>query len=555
MATFEEILQKIGVSPETLEQAKKQQQEQGGTLREQLIALGEFTEQSFGARVAQFLRVPYLSVQNRQIPHDVLKFLPQEKAEKYLALPIEFDKKNRRLTVAMADPTDMSAIDNLKFAVGHTIIPRYTPEEELRDKLQHEYAQFAERELVASLKKERTGRDDSVSAVVDVQALLNADQAVSKLLGQLLSLAAAEHASELAMKPARDRGVIVMTAQGKTRELIQLPLKSLDDLLTRLKRVLSVESSEPALAYVNGYALLVFGNQQERDLAYLWHVGLNGEEVILRCACRDELPTLADFDLLPQAQRDLQSALQCQTGAIVTTGTTQSGVGATRYLLLNLLKETTGQIASIESPMFIALPCITQGAVAQEAGYRYDDYLNYAQAQRPRVVMIDHLFDNAMIEAALRLASSALVVSSIEAADAASAIMKLRGFAGTLPIINRVRCVTSQRMVKKICDACKEQVALSDAHREKLGLNAGDDCYAGKGCDQCGGTGYNGAAYLFEAMPINESLIPAISESETAKDLRAVMAEQGMVSLRDDGMRKVKLGVTTIQEVLKATML
>jgi len=555
MATFEEILQKIGVSPESLEKAQQQQQEQGGFLREHLIALGEFTEQTFASKISQLLRVPYVNVQNLDIPHDVLKFLPREQAEKYLALPIEFDKKNRRLTIVMADPTDMSALDEVKFRVGHTLTPRFAPEEELREKMERAYAAFTERELVASLKSAQPRGHESY-ATVDGQALLNADQPVIKLIGQLLSFACDENASQLDIKHGRDRGVLFLTSQGKTREVAQIPLKTLHDLFARLKRLLGIETAETAPACMKGHTILTFGSQKERDLSYLWYMGVFGEEMVVKFQEQKELPAITDFDLHPRTLRDLQSALRAKTGAILVSGTTQSNLAATRYALLSAVRESHGYAMTIESPIYTALNGIIQGEASLEAGDGYDEYVRDLLAQKPPVAMLDQLFDREMTAAVMRLSASTLVLASIGAADTASALVKLRAF-GEAPefVANRVRCITSQRLVKKICDACKEQVELSDTHREKLGLQPNETCYAGKGCERCGQTGYNGITFLFEVFPFGDTLVSAMTGAASAREIRAMLAEEGIPSLRDDGMQKVKQGVTTIQEVLRATMI
>ena len=554
MATFEEILQKIGVSPETLEQARQQQQEQGGFLREHLLALGELTEQTFATKISQLLRMPYVNVQNLDIPHDVLKFLPREQAEKYLALPIDFDKKNRRLTIVMADPTDMSVLDEVKFRVGHTLNPRFAPEDELREEIERAYAAFTERELVASLKSAQP-RDHESYATVDGQALLNADQPVLKLIGQLFAFACEENASQLDIKHGRDRGMLLITAQGKTRELAQLPLKPLHDLVTRLKRMLGIETAETATACAKGHTILTLGSQKAHDLSYLCYAGVFGEEMIVKFQDQKELPSIADFDMLPRTLRDLQSALRATTGAIVVSGTMQSGLAAMRCAVLSALIESRGYAISVEFPIYAALSGAIQGETSLAAGDGYADYLRDLLAQKPPVAMVDQLFDREMASAVLHVAASAIVVTSISAADVASAIVRLRAFDAPEFVASRVRCVTSQRLVKKICDACKERVELSDAHREKLGLRHDETCYIGKGCDQCGQTGYNGSTFLLEVFPCGDALVSAMTGTASAREIRALLAEEGIPSLRDDGMQKVKQGVTTIQEVLRATMI
>jgi type II secretory ATPase GspE/PulE/Tfp pilus assembly ATPase PilB-like protein len=197
---------------------------------------------------------------------------------------------------------------------------------------------------------------------------------------------------------------------------------------------------------------------------------------------------------------------------------------------------------------------VAQGQVSPEAGHTYAEYLTALLVSQPDVAMIDTFFERETLADLFRLASSTLILSAMPALDTATAALKLMLLSSPQLVADHVTCITSQRLVKRICEACKDTIALADSYRQKLGLAADDVCYAGKGCEQCHYTGYAGLVPIFEILPCTEEIRQALLASSSAKKLRHVMAETGVSSLREDGMRRVKQGVTTVQEVLRATM-
>jgi type IV pilus assembly protein PilB len=240
---------------------------------------------------------------------------------------------------------------------------------------------------------------------------------------------------------------------------------------------------------------------------------------------------------------------------VLATGTAKSGLTTTLYALLKTVSKPHRNVLSVEDPIESVIVGVTQGQVDEEAGHTYEQYIQYAINQRPDVIMLDKMFEAQMVQKLLLLSSNSLVLSSLFAEDTANAAMKLVLMSNSRLVVDHVNCITSQRLVKKICESCKEEVALSAAHREKLGFSPEDHCYSGKGCDQCDHTGYKGFTSIFEVLFFTEDIKQTIMESGTVNDLRILSANNNVLSLRDDGMRKVKQGITTVQEVLKATML
>jgi type IV pilus assembly protein PilB len=553
---FEKILNRFGIVQETIEQARQRQATQGGSLRQNLIALNVFTEETFAESVSAQLRVPYINLEKIIIADDVLALLPREKAEKYLALPLELDDRHRRLNIILANPSDMSAIDELKFVIGYTLIPHYTPEDELFEAIRREYSRFEEKQAIATAVTDQLSTPTDIqSNLIDIASLTTAEQAISQLIGAIFTVAYSKQASEIHIEPNFDSIRIRLRIDRKISEIARFPKRLTSLLISRMKRVLGLDVGEHACLSPKGCATVKLENKKELDISYQVYPTAQSEHVLIKMKDRYTLHGLEDLDLEPKAQNDLQKVLGSPQGVVLATGTAKSGLTTTLYALLKTVNTPHMSVFSVEDPIECVIEGVTQGQVYEEAGHTYKQYIQYVSKQRPDVVMIDKMVDAKLLQEVFFLSSGSLILSSLSAIDTASAAMKLVLMSTPELVVDRVNCITAQRLVRKICDLCKEELVLSETHREKLGLLPEDHCYSGKGCEHCGHTGYKGLTSIFEVMLFTEDVKQMIIDSCTPNDLRELIASKNVLSLRDDGMRKVKQGLTTVQEVLKATML
>ena len=549
--TLNKLLSQLGINPQTVERARQRQLDKGGSLRESLIEIGAWTPEIFSQRVSQQLRVSYVNLEKKAISDEVLKLLSREKAEKYLALPIELNERHRRLSVTMADPTDMSTIDELKFVVGYTVIPYFTPEDELIERIHREYARLEEKETVAPSGTSQAETAEDQGQVIDVAALLGADAPISRFIGQIFLIASTKKAYEIAISSS----ALKLTVVGKGCHHLDFAQQIMPPVLSRLKRLFGHEVGEQPRLYSKGHATLKLPNKKEVDLSYLVYTTVHGDEILIKLKDAAQLPVFTELAIVPEALQALQRALQQPSGVVLATGTARSGITTTLYTFLQAMNASQRHILSIEDPVECHLDGVLQGQVAQHPAATYAQFMEYARAQRPDILLIDAITEPGMAKQVFSLASGMLVLSSLMAVDTASAVLKLLCLCTPDIVAEQVNCITTQRLVKKICPVCKEKIPLAKAYREKLGLSLDDDCYAGKGCEHCEHTGYQGVLPLFEVMAFTSEMKQAVLDSQHVKDLRHRLAEQGQISLREDGMRKVKQGLTTVQEVLKATML
>lgn len=555
--TLDHIFNQLGIPQDAIDQARQRQANQGGTLRENLIALDFLNEERFAQKVDDHFRVPYVHPHDISIADDALALLPRDKAEKYFALPLELDPRHRRLTIAMADPSDMSTLDELKFIIGHTLLPRYTPEDELSEAIRQEYSRFEDTRVIAEAwsAEARPSAPLEQTPVIDVGGLATGETALAQLIGAIFSVAYSKGASEISLEPNIDGIRVCLRIDGKFSEIAQFPKNLQVPILTRIRRILGFDVGERSNIIQKGFALVKLQNKKELDISYHIYPTIHDEAILIKVKDRFTIPAVENLTFAPTVLETLQKVLRTTHGLVLVAGTAKSGVTTTLYALLNTLNKPSLNILSFENPVETLIQGITQGQFHNGTGQTYAHYFSSLAGQRPDVVMVDKIFDETDFQEVIRLASSSLVFSTIPSIDAASAVVKLALMGSPEAVATYVTCIIAQRLVRKICDACKEEVILPDQHREKLGLAPDDRCYSGKGCELCANTGYKGRLPIFELMLFTDGVKQAVMESPTAHELRIRNAEQHVFSLRDDGMRKVKQGVTTLQEVLKATML
>lgn len=551
---FEKILTQLDVPPDLVKQAQQQQAAQGGTLRQHLIALKAFTEERFAQAVNAILRMPYVNLEERSLPDEMLTLLSRQKAEKYEALPLELDARHRRLTITMVNPTDMSALDELKFVIGYTLIPHYTPRDELTEAIQREYSRLEEQKALAAVQATLPAQPEASKFIIDTAALQAADTPIVQLIGALFTVAYARRASEILIAPNYENLRVSLRIDGKMANIAQLPKVLAPQLLSRIKRVLGFEAGERPGCFQKGSATVKLPNKKELEASYWLYPTACQEHLLMKLKDRYALPVLEDLPLEAKVRQDLEAMLALPEGMVVAAGIFRSGLTTTLYTLLKAVLVSRTHALSIENPVECMLEDVTQGQVDEESGKTYGYYLEAASHQHPEVVLIDSLFESPFMRQIFRLASGTRVLSSLRATDAANAAVRLATLTDQGMVVDQVNGIIAQRLVRKICAACREEIPLTPAHRERLGLTPDEHCYAGKGCEHCGHTGYQGLTPIFEVFPFTPDVKQVLLESGSAEDLRQLSAEARVLSLRQDGMQKVKQGFTTVQEVLRATM-
>lgn len=557
--TLDDILTRLGIPQDALARARQRQSTEGGSLRENLIALNLLTEEAFAKRVTEQLRVPYTNPRPLRIAHDVLALLPKDKAEKYVALPLELDSRHRRLSILMADPADMSTLDELKFIIGYTLIPHYAPEDELSDVIRTEYARFEEAQALAAMRPMQAQQSSGIPELrmhhIDVAGLAEKEPVLNQLIGAIFTVAHARHATEFSLTPTLEDLRLSGRIDGKQMEIARFPFNLSAPLVNRIRRLFGVEMVERTSPITKGCVTFRWPDKEDVVASFAIAPTIHGDSLLIKLREQETVLTIEDFALDPEMVNSLQTLLTAPRGFVFVTGTEKSGMSTTLYAFLARLRQPHLNILTIEDPIETTLDGMMQGQIAEDADHSSTQYLHYALRQSPHIVLLPQFYEFQEFHHLAALAARSLVLSSFAALDTASAVMKLLVLTSPEFVVQYVNGITSQRLVRKICTNCKEEIGLPEAHREKLGLSVYDRCYAGKGCDDCGQTGYQGMTPIFEVLPLTDPIQQALLKGCTVHELRALSAEHHMLSMRDDGMRKVKQGITTLQEVLRATML
>jgi type IV pilus assembly protein PilB len=341
--TLDQMLTSLGLPPDALEHARQSQSTAGGSLRDNLIALNIITVDDFARLVTEHLRMPYVNPKDTAITDEALSLLPRDKAEKYAALPLILDSKHRRLSIALADPTNMLALDELKFVIGHTLIPHFTPEDELREAIQREYTRFEASQAVVTARRAQVqpvGTAEFRFPTIDVAALSSGDDAL-RLLGAMLTEAYARKASEIHLGAYSDGVRLAFRIQGQQTAIATFPRPLASVLLPRLRRLLVGETGDRSGLVQQGIALLKLQNKKELDLSYTVCPTLFLDQVWIKLKDRYTLPGLDDLRLAPDAGAALQQTLSELRGLVLVTGTAKHGVTTTLYTLLTTVSPPT----------------------------------------------------------------------------------------------------------------------------------------------------------------------------------------------------------------------
>jgi type IV pilus assembly protein PilB len=526
-----------------------------------LVKLGCIPEPELTRALAKQYRVPAVDLDRVVIDPKIIKLIPGDQAMKHLVLPLR--RVGRMLTVAMANPTDAGALDNLKFMTRHDIEPVIVGEYTLRKHIQQYYDIKDDDhlgQLLESIEEEDDlelveDRDEDVS-VAALQAQID-DAPVVRLINGLLTDAVQRGASDIHIEPFEKEVRIRYRIDGALREIMKPPMKMKAALTSRVKILSQLNIAERRVPQ-DGRIKLKMKNKVI-DFRVSTLPVIFGEKIVLRILDKSNLTLdLEKFGLEPKAEKDFMSAIMNPYGMVLVTGPTGSGKTTTLYSALSKVNTEDVNIMTAEDPVEYNIHGINQVLVRNEIGMTFAAALKAFLRQDPNIIMVGEIRDIETGGIAIKAALTGhLVLSTLHTNDAPSTITRLIDM-GLEPfnVAAALNCVTAQRLVRRICGTCKEEAKYPDEYLEAAsitGQNADMTFYKGRGCDRCGGSGYKGRAGLYEVMGMSTELRRMIMHGASSDELRDQGLKEGMLTLRMDGMKKVSRGVTTLEEVIKET--
>jgi type IV pilus assembly protein PilB len=549
------------LSLQQLQQAQDEAKRTGKRLGATLARLGFVRDSELTQFVARQYSLPAINLGELEISPDVLKLIPKEICEKHQVIPVR--RNGSSLIVAMADPSNIYAIDELKFLTQYNIDPVVASEGSIEAALARYYDKGPDLDqMIGEFDVESVDFSAVVDENVNIVDLENqaGEAPVVKLCNAILLSAIKKRASDIHVEPYEKSLRVRFRTDGILQEEMRPPLKLRNAITSRLKIMASLDIAERRLPQ-DGRIKLKIGNNREMDFRVSVLPTLFGEKIVMRLLDKTNLQldmTKLGFDDKPLA--DFKYAIAKPYGMVLVTGPTGSGKTTTLYSALSELNTLERNISTAEDPVEYNLHGINQVQMHEDIGLNFATSLRAFLRQDPNIIMVGEIRDFETAEIAVKAALTGhLVLSTLHTNDAPSTVSRLLNM-GVEPFLvtASVNLVLAQRLARRICADCR---APADKHPEalaKMGMSEENirkgTIFHGRGCANCNNTGYKGRVALYEVMPFTDPLKELVLQGASAAELKTEMIRGGVRSLRMAGIAKILEGVTTPEEVLRTTM-
>ncbi len=547
------------LSREQLGQALVEQKATKQRLGYLLVKLGFVPELEVTKVLARQYRMPAVDLSRFDVDPKILKLVPGDMAAKGMVLPLK--REGRTLTVAMADPSDMGLLEDLKFVTRFDLFPVIAGEYTLRGLIEKHYQASNEQELQSILRDMEAGEDLEVVEEREEETVTQAqieDAPVVKLINGLLVEAVKRGASDIHIEPFEHEIRVRYRIDGSLLEIMRPPLRMKAALTSRIKILSQLNIAERRVPQ-DGRLKLKMGNRVI-DFRVSTLPVLYGEKIVLRILDKGNLTLdLTKFGFEVKAEKDLMKAILNPYGMVLVTGPTGSGKTTTLYSALSRVNTPEVNIMTAEDPVEYNLMGINQVLVRTEIGLTFAAALKAFLRQDPNIIMIGEIRDLETGGIAIKAALTGhLVLSTLHTNDAPSTITRMIDMGiEAFNVASAVNLVVAQRLVRRICKDCKGPHKYTDEQLSPLGTDIEKlraiPFMKGTGCDTCSGTGYKGRAGLYEVMAMSPELRRMILRGASVSEMQEQAVSEGMLTLRMDGIRKVERGVTTLEEVVKET--
>jgi len=547
-----------------LQDAQRVQQE-GENLGYTLAKLGYLEESHLISFLSRQYGVPSINLDEADVSEEAVKLVPREVAERHVLMPIM--RQGSTLIVAMSDPGNIYAMDDLKFLTGLNVEVLVASETSIRKAIERYYGTTQHDERLKSLFEEIEGEEEPgrIDVVKDEQvdltelAKATEEAPVVRLVNMILVDAVKREASDIHIEAYEKDFRVRYRMDGVLYEVMRPPMRLRNAIVSRIKIMAELDIAERRLPQ-DGRIRLVMGKEKEVDFRISILPCLFGEKVVARVLDKSALKLdLAAIGFEEVPLRQFREAIHQPWGMVLVTGPTGSGKSTTLYSALTELNTTTENISTAEDPVEMNIPGINQVHVREEIGLTFAAALRSFLRQDPDIIMVGEIRDFETAETAVKAALTGhLVLSTLHTNDAPSTINRLLNM-GIEPFLVTASLilVLAQRLVRKICKECKEPAPVSPEVLMQIGFPEKEAKSVvpmkGRGCRVCNETGYKGRSGIYEVMPVGDEIKEAILQGFSAVELKREAMRLGMMSLRQAGLAKVKAGITTIEEVLRVT--
>jgi type IV pilus assembly protein PilB len=568
------LLKENLISPEQLKQAVEYQKANGGRLGGALVKLGFLSDDEVTVVLSHQYGVPSINLTHFEVDPGVTKLIPMETALKFQVLPLS--RVGTSLTLAMVDPTNVFAMDDIKFMTGFNIEPVVASETAIAEAIKKNYGSIEEQERKRELEEIVSFIDEASNEALELEAedetTLNLEQLekaaeeapVIKLVNYFLTDAVKRGASDIHMEPYEKEYRVRYRIDGVLQTIMTPPNRLRDAIISRIKIMSKLDISEKRLPQDGRIMvkMLKDGRKKALDLRVSILPTMYGEKIVMRLLDKENLRLdMTKLGFESESLAKFQKAIFKPYGMVLVTGPTGSGKTNTLYSSIVQLNSPETNILTAEDPVEYQLPGINQVQVKEQIGLNFAMALRAFLRQDPNIILVGEIRDFETAEIAIKAALTGhLVLSTLHTNDAPSTISRLMNM-GIEPFLvaTSVNLICAQRLVRRLCPECKVQDKVPPQVLTEAGYTPEEaktvKVYRRQGCGNCGGKGYKGRVGLYEVLEVTEELRDLILVGASALELKKRGIEQGMMTLRRSGLAKVALGVTSLEEVMRESVL
>jgi type IV pilus assembly protein PilB len=564
------LLKESLITQDQLEKALEFQRSNGGKLGSCLTKMGFITDDDITGVLSRQYGVPSINLKYYEIDPNVIKLIPQDTALRYQVIPLS--RVGSVLTIAMTDPTNVFAMDDIKFMTGFNVEPVVASESAIAEAISRFYGGSASsHEELSTLMKDLVDEDQELELAAEEQemdaAMLEkaAEEApIIKLVNLILTDSVKRGASDIHVEPYENEMRVRFRVDGILQTVMSPPLKLRDAITSRMKIMAKLDIAEKRLPQ-DGRIMIKYkaeGKKKELDFRVSTVPTLYGEKIVLRLLDKENLRLdMTKLGFEPESLKKFERNILKPYGMVLVTGPTGSGKTNTLYSSVARLNQVDTNIMTAEDPVEFQLQGINQVQMKDQIGLNFAAALRAFLRQDPNIILVGEIRDFETAEIAVKAALTGhLVLSTLHTNDAPSTISRLMNM-GIEPFLvaTSVNLICAQRLVRRICGNCKEELDLPEQALIDAGYTPEEakttKVYHGKGCSTCGKRGYKGRTGLYEVMEINDELRELVLVGASALELKKKAIEQGMITLRRSGLIKSALGLTTLEEVIRETVL
>ena len=568
------LLREKRVTPAQLQEALNHQRSHGGRLGSTLVKLGILSDDEITSTLSRQYGVPSISLTDFDLDSGVVRLIPVETATKYNVIPV--GRNGTSLTLAMTDPTNVFAMDDIKFMTGLRVDPVVASETAIREAIARYYtkvngtAASSKGSDLAARALEDLGGGEDLEVVADAEEIdaaslerQSGEAPIIRLVNALMLSAIQRGASDIHIEPYEKEMRIRFRVDGVLQPVMSPPLKYRDPIISRIKIMARLDIAEKRLPQDGRIKARFNDHNKLREIDFRVSVlpTLFGEKVVLRLLDGEQLRLdLSRLGFLPEAHIRFERAIRKPWGMVLVTGPTGSGKTNTLYSSIAQLNQPNVNIITAEDPVEFNLLGINQVQVREQIGLSFAAVLRSFLRQDPNVILVGEIRDGETASIAVKAALTGhLVLSTLHTNDAPSSINRLvnMGIESFL-VANSLNLICAQRLVRRVCEKCKEPHPVPPESLINVGVDPSEAAtmvpVVGRGCDRCSGTGYKGRVGLFEVMEMSESLRELVMANAPVSELRERAMAEGMLTLRQSGLKKAAEGVTTLDEVVRETM-